>query len=356
MIRNVLLMALLLPPCAAELLVHDAFDYPEGAVTGRGGGLGWSEAWTRDGESCAVVEGSLGYTDGAANALRVSGSRLDTAGPATTRSFRGVAGGPLSDAWISFLYRLPSSNSLYEGVNFYLGTTPVFAVSNPSTTPGPGITLNDFVSGGGVATGTGSFGATHFIVLHLSDGGGPGGEDQVELFIDPPLTGPVAAPDGVILGAGLEFDRLRVAGQSGASLEVDELRIGETFLDVAPFLSTDNDRDGLTNKQETELGLDPNRSDADLILAIRAHAEFFGLLDDEGLRALAGNGALVEGDGGGADLILQLQRTVDLSAWALDETIRRRVALLPGKRFLRLKIEGPPSPGSADSLPSPPIR
>jgi hypothetical protein len=342
MVRHTVLAAMLISPCGAGLLVHEPFDYPQGVLTGLGGGSGWSGPWTQDGESCVITPGPLAYVDGENNSLLVSGSIADTTGADTTRNFRTVAGGPLSDVWISFLFRLPSSNNLYEGVNFYLGATSLFAVSNGSGSAGPGIVLNNFVTGAHAVTGAGVFGQTHFIVLHLTEGGGTGGGDRVELFVDPPLAGPDAGPDGVISAGNLDFDRVRLAGQSGATLEVDELRIGDSFADVAPYEAvpdTDPDDDGLTNSQELELGLDPNVSDAELILAIRRNPGFFGLYDDQGIQDLAGGGVVVEGRDGVADLTFEIQQTPDLFGWSHFETIHRSIPLLPGKGFLRLNLD-----------------
>lgn len=343
MIRKptIALIAALATPCVAELLVDEPFDYAQGNLTGESGGSGWSGAWTQDGESCAVVPALLGYSDSAFNVLSVSGLSLDTSGPDTTRSFRSVSNGPLNDVWISFLFRLPASNSLFEGVNFYRGSTSVFAVSNSSVTAGSTITLNNFVEGGSPDTGLGEFGQTHFIVLHLIEGGGPGGDDLLELYIDPLLTGPASAPVATTSAPDLGFDRIRIAGQSGAPLGVDELRIGDTFSDIAPFVSEDPDGDGLSNSQESELGLNPVVSDAELISAIKEHPEYFGLFSRAGILNLVDNGVVVEGREGSSELIFEIQQSTNLLMWQNFETVHRGVELVPGKTFLRLIISDP---------------
>ncbi|GAA5483143.1 hypothetical protein [Haloferula sargassicola] len=340
-LRRLLAVVLLVAPCRGGLLVEESFDYGVGGLTGLAGGSGWAAAWTQDGEACRVTTDSLAYMDASLHSLVTRGRTLDTAGPATTRSFRTVANGPLDNVWISFLYRLPAANSLYEGVNFFLGSSSIFAVSNSSISSDATITLNNFTTNQGVSSGRGEFGRTHFIVLHVIDGGGA--NDRVELFVDPPLTGPAGDPEAAIEAASLGFDRVRIAGQNGASLQVDELRIGETFDDVAPHDDLDADGDGLTNEQEIELGLDPLVSDLALIQAIRDHAGYFDLVTPQDIRGQAGSGVVVEASDGIAGLFFEIQQSPDLSAWKLQESVRRTVELPAGKNFIRLQL-GPPSP------------
>ncbi|MBB5352879.1 hypothetical protein HNR46_003128 [Haloferula luteola] len=328
-----LLMAALAVPCHAELRVHEPFDADEGPITGLHGGIGWAEAWTQDGDACSVVSGSLVYVDADARSLVTTGAKLDTAGPATTRSFRSLAGAPIEEAWISFLWQLPAANSLYEGVNFFRGATSIFAVSNASTSTSAQLSLNNFPANSSTSAGGGSFGTTHFIVLHLSS---TAQGDQIELFLDPPLSGPNRSPNATIVGDDFSFDRLRIAGQSGASLAVDEIRIGDAFSEVAPYLTLDSDGDGLLDAIELELGLDPAVSDADLIAAIQAHPDYFQLLSRDGLRNLAGAGSLLEATDGTAELVFEIQHSDDLSHWASFESVHRSISLPAGKSFLRL--------------------
>lgn len=334
------LVAALAVPCGAALLIDEPFDYSSGILTGGAGGAGWSEAWTQDGESCVVVTNQLGYFDSAFNALSVSGQSLTTTGSATTKNFRYVSNGPLNDVWISFLFRLPASNSLYEGINFYRGSTSIFAISNSSTTTDPNITLNKGTPG--YDSGIGEFGKTYFIVLHLTANGATDGNDLLELYVDPLLSGPVGDPVISISGADLSFDRLRIAGQNGATLEVDELRIGETFSDIAPYTTDsqyqDPDGDGLTNAQEAELGLNPGVSDAALIAAIQEHPDYFGLFNQDGILNLVDHGLVIEGGEDSAELIFEIQQSSDLFWWQNYETVHRSMELLPGKNFLRLII------------------
>ncbi|WP_193210437.1 hypothetical protein [Luteolibacter marinus] len=324
---------------AAEL-AYESFDYSASAdVTGESGGTGWSAGWTQDGESCVVRSEGLGYTDGNGNVLNTAGFSLDTTNVATTRSFRDVDG-LKSDVWISFLYHLPGSNSKFEGVSFYRGATSVFGISNSSANTGPTMALN--VGNGSITMSKGQFGVTHFVVLKVSSGTGSGGNDQVEAFIDPVLTGVPSFPDGVVSLADFDFDRVRIAGQDGSPLFVDELRIGPTYADVSPHAAAggdDSDGDGLTDAQEAVLGLDPGVSDASLIAAIQAHPEYFGLFSDAGMLALGKGGVVLPKSGEGpVGFTFEVQHSGDLSAWPVLETYNRSVELPADRNYLRVTL------------------
>src|SRR5690606_37260776 len=169
---------------------------------------GWMDSWYEDGQAgpASFSATGLSYTDSLGNILSVSGGSADASAAATTRSFRTVADGPLNDVWISFLYQVAESNSLFEGVSFYRGTQAVFSVSNPSIVTSPLISLGNGLTGGSVHTSKGEFGTTHLIVLHLSQGAGTNGGDRIEIFVDPLLTGTPTVPDGTINGTNFSFD------------------------------------------------------------------------------------------------------------------------------------------------------
>lgn len=338
--------ALLSLSCDAAPIVGESFDYaPASPLSTQGGGSGWLAAWFHDGESAGTGSVGLGFTDSLGNVLTVSGRSADTSAGATTRSLRVFSGGLLNDVWISFLYQLPASNSKFEGVSFYRGTQQVFSISNPSTISTAAIHLaNNLVSSTGTSTGHGIFGRTHFVVLKLTKGGGTGGSDRVEAFIDPVLSGDSLSPAGTINGTNFDIDRVRIAGQDGATLLVDELRIGATFEDVAPHTpagGADSDGDGLSDTQEAVLGLDPNVSNASLIAAIQAHPDWFGLYRKTEILAL-GNGGLVLARSGGdpVELTFEVQHSGNLASWPVLETFTRQVMLPVGKNFLRATLEG----------------
>lgn len=340
------LVAALIPlSCDAAQIAQESFSYTSpSSLTSQNGGGGWLDAWYQDGDSVIVGTAGLGFTDSQGNVLNVSGLCANTAGTATTRSLRVLGTGTLNNVWISFLYQLPASNSKFEGVSFYRGTQQVFSISNPSNTTTAGIYLtNNLITSNNVAnTQRGVFGTTHLIVLKLTKGGGTAGADRVQAFIDPVLSGNPSTATATIDGTNFDFDRVRLAGQDGSSLLVDELRVGDTFSDVTPHSSVadnDSDHDGLTNAQEAVLGLDPNVSDAALVASIQAHPDWFGLYSGAGILTLGNGGVILPKSGGPVNLIFEAQQSADLIQWGLLQTFNRQVDLPAGKNFLRVTLQ-----------------
>lgn len=351
--RNPYLRSSLIPACLAACgalhaaeLVYEPFDYTAAEnLTSLAGGGGWASAWTQDGESSVIGPDGLTFTDGIGNVLAVSGRSAETTHTATSRNFRTVAGGLLTDVWISFLWHLPASNNKFEGLNFYRGTQATFSISNPSTTAAATISLSNNLPGGtGVSTQKGGFGVTHLVVLRLTEGGGPGGADRVQAFIDPLLSGVPSVPDATVNGSNFDFDNLRIAGQDGATVILDEIRIGSSFADVTPHTAGaggDSDGDGLTDGQEAVLGLDPNVSNAALIAAIQNHPDYFGLFTAAGILALADGGTIVQQSAGDpVNFTFEVQHSGNLVDWPVLETFNRAVVLPDGKNFLRVTLEG----------------
>ena len=337
--------ALLSLSCDAAPIALESFDYaPASSLSTQGGGSGWSGTWFQDGESAVTGAVGLGFTDSLGNILNASGRSADTSGSATTRSLRDFGSGLLNDVWISFLYRLPSTNNKFEGVTFYHGTQQVFSINNPASSTTAGIYLtNNLVANGGVSTGRGTFAQTYLIVLKLTKGGGTGGVDRIDVFIDPILTGIPSSPAVTINGTNFDFDRVRLAGQDGSALWVDELRIGESFADVTPHMSAgdpDSDGDGLSDAREAVLGLDPDLSDSALIAGIKAHPDWFGLYTASGILELGNSGVILpQSSSDPVNLIFEVQHSENLTEWGALETINRRVGLPAGKNFLRLTIQ-----------------
>ena len=336
----------LLLPCQGAQLAHEPFDYASAApLTTRDGGSGWAGAWYQDGDPVVTGAAGLGFTDAPGNALEVGGKCADTTGTTTTRNLRVLAAGQTNNAWISFLWQLPASNGKFEGVSFYRGTQQAFTVSNPSTTTTSRLFLtSNLASGASVNSQKGEFGTTHLVVLKMTKGGGTGGTDRVDLFIDPPLASTPSSPDTVINGSNFDIDRVRIAGQDGATVLVDELRVGETFEDVVPYHpagSVDSDGDGLSDAQEAVLGLDPSVNNSALVAAIQAHPGWFDLYSDAGILGLSNGGVVLAKTGGApVDFIFEVQQSENLSSWPVLETFSRQVILPAGKNFLRVTVEG----------------
>lgn len=330
----------------AAQLVYEPFDYVAGSIlTSQTGGSGWTAGWTQTGEPCVIGASGLSYVDSIGKILNVSGKHADTTGTNTTRNFRTAAAVPLNDVWISFLYRLPASNARFKGVTFYRAstgtTTPVFAVSNLPSTASIGLTKGAATP---VNTQKGTLNTTHFIALRLTKAGGAGGLDRVEVFVDPLLATVPTTADATIEDSNFDFDIIRIAGELGVTLHVDELRVGTTYADVAPYTATDDpDGDGLTNAQEAVLGLNPAVSDAALIAAIRAHPDYFDLHDATGILTLGRGGVVLPQTANDpVNFTLEVQQSNDLTAWHGLQTYNRNVPVPAGKNFVRVRIDDQP--------------
>ncbi|GAA5126370.1 hypothetical protein JIN84_15420 [Luteolibacter yonseiensis] len=329
--------------CNAAPIAQESFAYTAASsLTTQAGGSGWADAWYQDGNPVITGTTGLGFTDSKGNILEAGGLSADTTGTATTRNLRVLAGGSRNNVWISFLYNLPSANTKFEGVSFYRQTQQTFSISSPTTTTTANIYLTNNLNGTNVNTQRGVFGTTHLIVLKLTKAGGVNGTDRVETFVDPLLSGTPTTAAATTDGANFDFDRIRIAGQDGSTLRVDELRVGETFADVTPHIAVpddDIDKDGLTDAQEAVLGLDPSVSDAALISGIQAHPDWFGLYTASGILGLGNGGVVLEGTAGTpVNLIFEIQQSEDLAGWGMLETINRQIELPVGKNFLRVTL------------------
>ncbi len=345
-------------PAGAAPAAYEPFDYPEGALVGRSGGSGWSAPWkARDvspGVSPLVIGDGLGYIDGAGNTLVTAGGALDTKnGTATSIAFRSLSTRRDGETWISFL-TIPTTNGDFTGLTLFDGgednnNHSRFGVEQREAGQLNLRLANTEPPPNGPAVISAAFnppaGSTVFVALRMLPGGAAGGDDLLEVFFNPNLASEPGSPFAslAILPGG--FDRLRLAATSGRSVIYDEIRIGDSYADVSPFVppaeDRDTDGDGLTDLQEIALGLDPTVSDAGLIQAIRENPEFFGLFRAEDLLDEPHAPAVEVPASGPVDWLLRVTASDDLVDWSEVGNLGREIAVPAGKSFIRLNLGQP---------------
>lgn len=245
----------------AALTAYDGFDYAAGDLTGRNGGSGWGGAYTDIGNSTVVETAGLQY-----GGLPVSGGSVRTSdgGTATTVSFRNldrIYGDNETETWFSFLGRRNgvTATNLFSGVSFYNtnGNAAADAEFGIATTQDAAATLDWRIADLGASQSTlANVGiapdAVYFlvgrIVWNVPDPNVPGtGTSAVYLYVNQTAGQEPPTPANANAGRNISianFDKIRIAGQNAIDYSFDELRIGDAFADVAPFLPPNADFDG----------------------------------------------------------------------------------------------------------------
>ncbi|QJE94330.1 hypothetical protein [Luteolibacter luteus] len=326
-----------------DLQIHDNFEYPDGDLAG-GAGSGWTTSWAGT-NPVVVTPGSLTFSDEIGNTLVTSGSALNTAdGTAVTTISSRETGDRDGEAWISVLVQPQNAATDFVGVSFYdNGLTNAearFAIEHAN-----GKDLRLTRRGGGTINSPSfptTLGKTVLAVIHLvpDGGGGDPAQDRIDVFFNPPLDAEPVAPHASLNIDGLQFDRVRIAGQNGRACLVDELRVGSSYADVMPYVpaaNPDHDGDGLTDAQEEELGLDPYASDARFIAAVRANAALFGLRSPDEIYDVKLRRPVVSVSGTSVEYSFDLIRP---DGFVL-ESVQEPIATPPSSLFLRLHLDTP---------------
>ena len=248
------LLAAFLPTAQAALVAYEGYNYPDGTdLSGTSGGLGWSTAWGVTTNDFARSP-SMTYVDSLGNALLTAGNRASYTGVTggTSSAFRDLALPRTNDnttTWISFIgVRLGNQDA--NGTNVYLRAANVSFFNAGSERLAIGQASNAstntwaMIPAGSLANRIGTpvpFSQQALAVLRIDH---LAGNDNAYLWLNPdlgtePSIGSAAASS---VGAfSFDFNRVRpFAGDASGSrfaaqLDVDELRIGDTFLDVTPF-------------------------------------------------------------------------------------------------------------------------
>lgn len=326
-----------------DLLIHDNFAYPDGDLAGAGGG-GWTAAWMGT-NPAVVISPGLSFSDAIGNTLVTSGSALNTAdGAAVTTISSRETGDHDGEAWISVLIQPQNTATDFVGVSFYdngLATADArFAIEHAG-----GKDLRLTRRGGGTVNSASfatTIGKPVLAVIHLvpDGGGGDPALDRIDVFFNPALDVVPEVPYASLNIDGLQFDRVRIAGQNGRSSLVDELRVGTTYADVTPYVpatAPDHDGDGLTDAQEAQLGLDPFFPDTQFIAALKANPGLFNLHAASEISDVKLHGPSISVAGSAVNYSLDVVRPDGV---VLD-SIQKPVPAPPSRLFLRLHLNTP---------------
>lgn len=237
---------------SAQLLVYEPFNYPTGTFANGTANTGTGESgnWTC-GQSGTIVSG-LTYSG-----LPVANNALSSSGGRQFISFAN----PLSSgtAWISFLYKASGNmGGNIDGVYFPNGGTGLYfgfgMAPNTGTQGGFGIgsmnTVGNNASGAANLADSfqGTYGVTYMVAIEIQFNTS-GNNDTITVYINPVGGAPspgvsatytVSSFDvGTITGIGLNV-------QGGASITVDEIRVGDTYGDVAGYVPPPASPTGVT--------------------------------------------------------------------------------------------------------------
>lgn len=260
----------------AALLAYEGFGYTPGStLIGQNGGSGFANAWQPNNGTpppATNLASSLSYADTLGNGLVTAGGSLFLQGLTTAntssqpnRDFsfnRGTNGVDGVSTWISFLAvrQGPTTNSATvpnnpypraANVSFYnFQTTPSLnqeklGIGTGSNAISNNVALVPTGTLGNIRPSGVPFNQVDFIVVridHIS-----GGNDNAYLFVNPLLNSEpnISGADTNSLGLfDYSFNRIRpfaggnnpAGSQPYAELIVDEIRVGESWADVTPFL------------------------------------------------------------------------------------------------------------------------
>ena len=241
----------------AGLLAYEGFNYTNSANThlvGGNGGIGWSNSWygtdqdafgwtdvSYPGFSFSQSNRSLVVTGGKGDIIANSGAHAGVnrnlnvlpGGPfdALLETGSGLIGKAGTDVWFGFLLNPTIAHSGQTGVLPGVYLSPgLCGVGFDSLQNKPNFAPNVPVN----------FGQTYSVVIHIMFGGG--GNDSLVEYYNPVPGGsaPLGAQGTNQLTGDFRFSFVNLNGGGTAgfatAMQVDEIRLGTTYADVAPTL------------------------------------------------------------------------------------------------------------------------
>ena len=249
-------------------MAYEGFAYSSGSsVVGQNGGTSWLNAWQLNGSGSGSVytnaTGSLSYTDALGNSLVTSSnsaffggspSANNTAQPNRDMLVTRTNG----TTWLSFLgvrqglttNTIPG-NPYPRGANLGLfnGTSQRLAIGNGSGAAANVWSILPLGMTGFIQYSTKPFDQVSLVVVRIDHLGTTSDPDNAYIWINPTLGVEPNTNAADISSIGVNdysFNRFRpfaggydtAGGQPNAQMRLDEIRVGDTYADVTPYVGT----------------------------------------------------------------------------------------------------------------------
>jgi hypothetical protein len=218
----------------AASIAGDGFDYSAGTLAGQAAGTGdWKDEWQGDAD-IIVFPGGYAYVDALGNVLLVEGSHVETqvdvGSPQRVDRPLNIKLGEVDETvWMSAILVGSSTDSINNvslGDGLFLGQ----GGENTGTTTWQLSDRDDNYYDTGVSADSQAF-----IVVRVDFADG---DEQAWMWLNPELstTPDIANADASGMIRSFEADFLQIQLENSGSAGVDEIRTGETFADIAPYM------------------------------------------------------------------------------------------------------------------------
>lgn len=236
----------------AGLIAHEGFDYADGvSLNLQNGGFGFSSAWTNEGSGVTVSASAPGFTYSGAESV---GNKVYLEGAAAVggnvansyRDLSSTMGADSTTVWFSLMgQRINNASTRYFNFAFFNGGSEGLAIGEPSANAADLWSLRVNAAPAVMSNSTVSIYSQAFLLVRIDFGAAD--SDTAWMWANPdlslgePATGTAEA---YITGRNMTFNRYRLSaggaqtGNPQAMGYFDELRLGDTYLDVIPEPAT----------------------------------------------------------------------------------------------------------------------
>ena len=231
----------------AALLAYEGFDYPEGDLSNSNGGVGFgTNIWSATTVGDTVIAGNMTYTDSLGNALVTSGNHAYLTGSggssSPARNLVTARGADGTTTWISFMGVRHGTDTI-RVANLQIRTNATERLAFGKATTNVVTATWSLYYGGSAANSsfsTSPMDVASFVVVRIDH---LAGNDNAWMWVNPLLNAEPNINNAAVSYLGLAdygFNGFRgfagntASGGAYCDFEMDEIRAGEQFADVAP--------------------------------------------------------------------------------------------------------------------------